>query len=76
MIDVKHLRFAADRHMKAGIIDPLIADAGDHFDAAGQQGSAMDPAGGFPQPVAGLAGFALQHHDLAWAFSQLHPFRA
>ena len=36
----------------------------------------MDPAGSFPQPVAGLAGFALQHHDLARAFSQLHPLRA
>ena len=35
----------------------------------------MDPARGFTQSFARLAGFTLQHHNLTRAFRQLRSFR-
>ena len=35
----------------------------------------MDPAGGFAEPFARFARFALQHHNLSRALTQLRAFR-
>ncbi len=76
MIHAQQLRLAADRDVQPVVVDLLVAHRRDHLHPAREQGGAVDPAGGFPQPFARFAGLTLQHHDLARAFWQLRPFGA
>ena len=76
MIHAQQLRFTTDQHMQPVVVDLLVAHRRDHLHPAREQGGAVDPACGFPQPFTRLAGFTLEHHDLTRAFRQLRTFRA
>ena len=51
--------------MQAGVIDAVVADAGDHLHAAFLQLHAVDPAGRLDSSPADLRVLALQQRDLA-----------
>ncbi len=62
-VDRQDRALLADGDMQSGVVDPVVAHARDHGDAAVLELGAVDPAGGLAEARADLGGLALEEVD-------------